>query len=124
MNVNFKKLKESNPGKYPEKLGEKWTPEEETQMLKLFREGNSFKEIAEIHKRMIGGVRSRMNQIIERCYKSGWSVDRIHNLTGMDKPEINLIIEKIEKRTQKVSFMVDVSTQTETHIHIHKMKRD
>ena len=117
-------MKNENPGKYPDNVGEKWTPEEETQMLKLFREGNSFKEIADIHKRMVGGIRKRMYQIIERCYKAEWSIDRIYKLTGMDKPEIQLIIDKTKKKADEVSFMVDAFTQTETDTPIAKMKRD
>lgn len=46
-----------------DKIGEKWTVEEEYRLVKSFTSGVSIKEIAEIHKRQEGGIRSRLRKL-------------------------------------------------------------
>ena len=41
---------------------ERWTEQEDLQLIKEFKQGLSIKEIADIHQRKIGGIRSRLKK--------------------------------------------------------------
>lgn len=62
-----------------------WTKEEEIQLLKELREKKTFGEIAEIHKRGVGGIRARVNRIIKLGFEKGRNVDKIANTLCLDK---------------------------------------
>ncbi len=47
----------------PDKLGAKWSTQEETQLTELFKDGRSTKEIAQTLKRLPGGIRARLKKL-------------------------------------------------------------
>ncbi len=47
----------------PEKLGAKWSREEEVELTELFKDGKSTKEIAQTLKRLPGGIRARLKKL-------------------------------------------------------------
>ena len=53
------KAKERQGEKYTQQ-GQKWSQEEDDQLLAEYREGKSIKEISEIHSRSNGAIRSRL----------------------------------------------------------------
>ena len=53
------KAKETLEKKHPNQ-GQKWTLEEDQQLLTEFKEGKTVKEISDIHQRNIGAIRSRL----------------------------------------------------------------
>lgn len=53
------KSKERQEEKYPQQ-GQKWSQEEDEQLLSEYREGKTIKEISEIHNRSNGAIRSRL----------------------------------------------------------------
>ena len=60
----LKMIKQQNPNKeYPEKLGEKWTVEEENTLLQELADNITIKDIAESHKRTLGGIIGRQKTI-------------------------------------------------------------
>ena len=40
-----------------------WTKEEDTQLMREYQEGKTAKEMAEIHKRTAGAIRSRLKKL-------------------------------------------------------------
>ena len=53
------KSKERQEEKYSQH-GQKWSQEEDEQLLSEYREGKTIKEISEIHSRSYGAIRSRL----------------------------------------------------------------
>ncbi len=53
------RLKEKQEVMYPQQ-GQRWTEEEDEQLLSEYHEGQSIKEISEIHNRSQGAIRSRL----------------------------------------------------------------
>ena len=44
-------------------IGNRWTPEEEKQLLEEYSKGMKISEIAKIHSRNIGGIRARLKRL-------------------------------------------------------------
>ena len=64
----LKMIKQQNPDKeYPEKLGEKWTIEEENTLLQELDKNINIEIIAQTHNRTIGGIRGRQRTIASIC---------------------------------------------------------
>jgi|EP01034_Spumella_vulgaris_P043072 hypothetical protein len=53
-----KPARESMPGL--ESAGQRWTQDEEARLLQGFDTGASLKELAAVHQRKVGGIRSRL----------------------------------------------------------------
>jgi hypothetical protein len=95
-NNYFLKKKEENPEKYPERMGEPWTNEEDTLLLKRISKGYTYSIIAEKHYRTPGSISARLRHIARVQHQSGKSVDEIHTLTQLSKDEIELTIKRSE----------------------------
>ena len=68
----LKMIKHQNQNKeYPEKLGEKWTVEEENTLLQELADNMNIKDIAESHKRTLGGIVGRQKTIAYSMYLAG-----------------------------------------------------
>jgi hypothetical protein len=81
---SYQKLMEANPGKYPVKMGQPWTVEEEARLLAAIAEKKTFNQIATEHERMVGGIKARLRQIAERMYEvDRKGVEEIMILTGL-----------------------------------------
>ena len=57
-NLNTKPKKDSS-----DRVGEKWSQEEENELIKRFEEGLPFEEIAHLHQRTRGGIIRRLERI-------------------------------------------------------------
>lgn len=80
---------EANPGKYPVKMGQPWTVEEEARLLAAIAEKKTFNQIATEHERMVGGIKARLLQIAERMYEvDRKGVEEIMTLTGLGHIEV------------------------------------
>ena len=96
----LKMIKQQNPDKeYPEKLGEKWTMEEENTLLQELNENTlTLKDIAESHKRTYGGIIGRLKTIAYRMYLDGDTEDEIIRITKLTKEQlIKTIAKKVVK---------------------------
>ena len=63
MKKEKQKAGDSSAKEKPEKLGAKWTKEEEVELIKLFHAGTSTKLIAEKLMRQSGGIRARLKKL-------------------------------------------------------------
>jgi hypothetical protein len=96
----LKMIKQQNPDKeYPEKLGEKWTIEEENTLLQELDENTlTLKDIAESHKRTYGGIIGRQKTIAYRMYLAGDTEDEIIRITKLTNEQlIKTIAKKVVK---------------------------
>jgi hypothetical protein len=94
----YTKLKETNPDKYPSKIGSKWTDEEVIQLLKELKENKSNEEIAKDHSRTLGGITSRIKQIAtDYYYNNDMEIDEIMKYTRLSRLEVIEAINKREK---------------------------
>ena len=92
----LKMIKQQNPDKeYPEKLGEKWTIEEEKTLLQELDDNIlTLKDIAESHKRTYGGIIGRQKTIAYSMHLSGATEDEIIRITKLTKEQVIKTIAK------------------------------
>lgn len=92
----LKMIKQQNPDKeYPEKLGEKWTIEEEKTLLQELDENTlTLKDIAESHKRTYGGIIGRQKTIAYNMHLSGATEDEIIRITKLTNEQVIKTIAK------------------------------
>ena len=90
MNNKFRdNFKKNNPNEEcPENLGLKWSINEENELIDSLREEKTIEEIARIHKRTIGGIKSRINIIVYKLLINGKSVEYINKNMNITKEEI------------------------------------
>ena len=85
----LKMIKQQNPNKeYPEKLGEKWTVEEENTLLQELADNINIKDIAQSHKRTYGGIIGRQQTIAYRMYNAGVTEEEIIRITKLTKEQL------------------------------------
>ena len=61
----------------PERAGNKWSKDEDAQLLKEIKDGLSSDKISEIHKRTSNGIYCRKKTIATQMYESGYDKDKI-----------------------------------------------
>lgn len=99
----IQKLVEENPDKYPAKLGQPWTVEEETLLLAAIAEKKTFDQIATEHERTLGGIKARLQVIAKRMYEADRKcVEEIMAVTGLD---YSCILKTIERTGAIVTVM-------------------
>ena len=90
----LKMVKAKNPsGEYPSALGQKWTIEEEEQLLSELTQNLDIENIAKNHSRTIGGIRARINEIIYKMHTNKISTDEIISKTNLTEEEILCIVQ-------------------------------
>ena len=95
LNVNDDTIKSSI--KMPIMVGKKWTEEENEKLLKEIQEKKSIDEIAELHQRMHGGVRSHLKELAYKFHcNDNKSIKEISELTGLPESDITLYFAKKE----------------------------
>ena len=101
----LKMIKQQNPDKeYPEKLGEKWTIEEERTLLQELDENTlTLKDIAESHKRTYGGIIGRQKTIAYNMHLSGATEDEIIRITKLTNEQVIKTIAKKVAKTPAIS---------------------
>jgi hypothetical protein len=92
--------------------GTKWTDEEEKQLLNEIAQNISKEKIAIIHKRNIGGISSRINEIAYRMFIQNILIDEIINKTKLKEQQILDFIEKKkaiknESKTKQKKIVVE-----------------
>jgi len=97
----IKKLKE-NPE--TSAVGSKWTKDEENQLLKEIENEISIGDIALAHKRTVGSIKARLNDIAMRLLQDGMNIEEVSIKLRIHK-EI-LEIEK-ERRATKVKVEIE-----------------
>jgi|LauGreDrversion4_2_1035121.scaffolds.fasta_scaffold499592_2 hypothetical protein len=112
MSRMLKMLKSQHPDKeYPSNIGQKWTDEEENQLIEELNHMNT-EEIAKLHHRTTGGILSRRNEIAYKLYCNHTPIEEIITKTKLDEFSLLEIIkrknsEKPEKPEKKSEFNLD-----------------
>jgi hypothetical protein len=73
--------------------GNKWTENEENQLLENLNKGCKIDQIAEIHGRSIGAINSRINDIAYKMHVNNIPIAEIMNKTKLEEYEIKIVIE-------------------------------
>ena len=92
----LKMLKSQNPDKeYPSNAGQKWTDNEETQLLEELKQNIDIETISQKHNRTIGGINSRRRVIAYNMHLKNISLEEIIEQTKLD---FECITETIKRR--------------------------
>jgi hypothetical protein len=84
----------------PNKMGQRWTDEEEKSLLSEIKRGICINDIALQHQRSVGGITHRLRDIAFRFYIGGMDMIDIIRITGLTELQITDAIERREA-TQK-----------------------
>jgi uncharacterized protein (DUF433 family) len=89
----LKMIESKNIGvKYPENTGKPWNAEEDEMLLNELNENMSIEQIANSHKRTLGGIRSRCEVITYNMHITGISTEEIMEKTQLSKEQIEKAI--------------------------------
>ena len=78
----------------PRNTGKAWEDTEVGQLLQEIHKKVSLEEIAKIHERTLGGIRSRLRVVACDYYDEGRSLEEIQKFTGLDITTIQAAIQK------------------------------
>ena len=84
----------------PSSCGQKWSDEEEVQLLELVSKKLSIYQIAKKHNRTTNGIKRRLELISEKLLNDGYSLKDIIKVTGLN--ELDILTNKVDK-LKKVS---------------------
>jgi len=99
-----------------ENIGKAWKKEEIDILLNEIKDKKEYKEIAESHKRTIGGITSRLRSIAANLYvDQDKTVEECIKITGLDKSDI---IDAINKREYSDRIKIE-SKQIKTQVKRH-----
>jgi serine phosphatase RsbU (regulator of sigma subunit) len=88
-------------------VGNMWSREEETQLIDSLRQGKDIADIAQEHKRTVGGIKSRMKMIAIRMIEiDGKSVEEVCMKMHLKVEYIENAIQK--KRTPKPTLETEL----------------
>ena len=105
--------------------GQKWTIEEETQLLEELDKGLDNDSIAKIHKRTIGGITSRIRGVAYKMYIDNNSIEDISNKTKLDEIQILDIFERQQyKLRQKEETKVEKNDYIKLQNDVINMKNE
>ena len=82
----------------PTQKGVKWTEIEQNELLQELQNNLTVEEIAYRHKRTIGAINMRRNQIAAKMYSNNTTIDIIKNITKLKDYQINYIIKIKENK--------------------------
>ena len=102
---------------YPSNMGEKWSDEEEILLLEELNNNIDIEIIAQKHKRTIGGINSRRQEIAYKMYLKNVSIEEIIRQTKLDN---NSIEETIKKRQNNNSKKIKTKEIDNVFISINK----
>jgi hypothetical protein len=104
MSLNIINLRETNPNKYPTRMGEKWTEDEEIELITLIQEEKTLKFIAEKFQRTVSGVKYRLEELALKFLDKGYTMDQVQDMTRLKTSDIEEAKDqKNEKNKDKFS---------------------
>ncbi len=80
--------------KIPSFAGTKWSNNEEKELLCEIQKGDDINQIAIIHKRTVGAIKSRLSHIAVRMINDGKSYEEVSEILKLPIESIQFIIEK------------------------------
>jgi len=95
----YKNLRESDPGKYPPRIGQKWTDEEVSKLLISIRKKKPIEAIAAEHERTVGGINAERRKLAaDYWFNDQRPIEEIMKFTGLSAADID---EAIKRRQNK-----------------------
>ena len=121
----LKMLKSQNPDKeYPSNIGKKWNGDEEKILLEELKKNIDIEFIAKTHNRTIGGINSRRQQIAYKLHCTNVSIEKIIEITKLDRFQILETIKKRENNTKNCNVIKKTETTFALENEIYEMKND
>jgi len=117
---NFKQHLLDPNNEYPINIGERWTDEEEKQLLEELKQQIDILKIAEIHKRTEGGIISRQRHIAYVLYSNKMDIIEISDIT---KLPVKKIIELVNKKNSKKKKNESPARVCEIELHSNNLKK-
>lgn len=91
------KVKEENTQKYPQRMGQPWSENEQNQLLQEIQKKIPIDMIAELHERTNGSITSRLREIAANYYfNNNLQVTEIQKFTGLTIEQISDAIARRE----------------------------
>jgi hypothetical protein len=85
-----------------ENMGKLWKQDERDELLEEIKANKSYKEIAEVHKRTVGSIISKLRSIAAELHlDEKKTIDECIEITGLDRPDI---LDAIDKREYNESI--------------------
>lgn len=84
----------------PSRFGKKWSEDEIKQLLMEIYKGMTHQEIARIHLRSVGGIKSRIWSMAGDYHEEGRTIEEIKRFTKLSEEDIHNAIESRKLRNQ------------------------
>lgn len=84
----------------PGRSGQPWTPQEDTKLLSLLKEGKSARVIASVLERTPYAIQCRIEGMVVDSFNKDVSLDDISLALGVSKEEIDLIMKDHHKKEE------------------------
>ena len=121
----LKMLKSQNPDKeYPSNIGKKWNDDEEKILLEELNKNIDIELIAKTHNRSIGGINCRRKEIAYKLHCTNVSIEKIIEITKLDRFQILETIKKRENNTKNCNVIKKTETTFALENEIYEMKND
>lgn len=121
----LKMLKSKNPDKeYPSNIGKKWNDDEEKILLEELNKNIDIELIAKTHNRSIGGINCRRKEIAYKLHCTNVSIEKIIEITKLDRFQILETIKKRENNTKNCNVIKKTETTFALENEIYEMKND
>lgn len=88
MSLSIIELRGKHPDKYPARMGEKWSEDEEIQLVDLIQQGKSIKNVAETLQRTMTGVKYRLEELSIKLIDKGYTMDQVLDMTKLKLSDI------------------------------------
>ena len=109
----YKNLRESDPDKYPPRMGQKWTDEEVSKLLISIRKKKSIEAIAAEHGRTVGGINAERRKLAaDYWFNDERPIEEIAKFTGLSPAEIDKAIKKRADKESPVEWSGKVEEST------------
>ena len=90
----FQKMVESNPTKYPSRMGKKWDDDEVAKLLSSIQKKKTIENIANEHQRTIGAIESQQRKLaVAYWFNDKRPIDEISRFTGLTSEQIEWVIK-------------------------------
>jgi hypothetical protein len=94
----FQGMAQTNPTKYPARMGKSWNDDEDIKLLTSIQDNKSTADIAAEHERTIGGINARRRELAaDYWFNNNMPIQEIMSITGLSQYDIEKTIEKKSK---------------------------
>lgn len=95
------KLAETNPNKYPSRMGQPWDADEIVKLLQSVRKSETHAQMAINHGRTVGGIISKLKGLAVDYYDEERPIEQIQKFTGLTKEEIADAVSRRDWKLQQ-----------------------